>query len=63
MNHKKEDKSVDASVLFRRGNKIIRSSRGRNMGGIEKGREKGDESVVEGDRGEVQRVRKLKEGM
>jgi hypothetical protein len=30
---KKEDRSVDASVLLRRGNKIIMVSKGRDLGG------------------------------
>jgi hypothetical protein len=38
---KKEDQSVDASVLLRRGNKIIMGGRRREgVGGIREGREK-----------------------
>ena len=60
---KKEDQSVDASVLLRRGNKIITGGQeglGRKRGeGKEK---KGAGSGVGGDRGDVQRFRKLNTG-
>ena len=62
---RKEDQRVDASVLLRRGNKIIKGSRGweglwrkRREGG-----EKGAESGMGGDGGDVQRVRKLNRGV
>jgi hypothetical protein len=55
---KKEDQCVDASVLLRRGNKIIRGS-GVGGEGLGRGRGKrGEESGIGGDRGNVQRVRK-----
>ena len=39
MEHKKkEDQSVDASVLLRRGNKIIMGGSGRDLGGGGRGR-------------------------
>ena len=58
---RKEDQRVDASVLLRRGNKIIKGSRsGRNLGGREEGK---GESGMGGDRGGVQRVRKLNRGV
>jgi hypothetical protein len=50
---RKEDQSVDASVLLRKENEIITAGRGREEPGREMGKEA--ESVVE----EVQRVRKL----
>jgi hypothetical protein len=46
---KKEDQSVDASILHRRGNKIITGSRGREGGILEgkrRGREKGRQNQV-----------------
>jgi hypothetical protein len=50
---KKEDQSVDASVLHRRRNKIIMGSRGQEGFGGKRGgrREKGAGSGVGGDRG------------
>ena len=55
MKLKKEGESVDASVLLRRGDKISRELEGRRdwegKGGAGSG--------VGGDRGEVQRIRKL----
>ena len=58
---KKNDQSVDASVLLRRKNKIItefrlREGSGRKKGGVG---EKGGESGVGQDREEVLRVRNL----
>jgi hypothetical protein len=60
-----EDQSVDGSVILRRGNNLIKVSRGweglgRKRGG---GGEKGEESGMEGDGGDVQRIRKLNRGM
>jgi hypothetical protein len=63
---KKEDQSVDASVLLGRGNKIITGGRGREGPWREKGgggKEGGAGSVVGGDGGEGQRVRKLNRGV
>ena len=57
MKLKKDDQNVDASVLLRRRNKIIKGCRG--LEGLGRGN-LGAGSVVEGDREEVQRVRKLK---
>jgi len=37
MKLKKEDQSVDASILLRRGNKIITGSKGREESGRERG--------------------------
>jgi hypothetical protein len=59
---RKEDQRVDASVLCRRGNNIIKGSRG--WEGLERkkegGRDKeGADSGFGGDGGDVQRVRKL----
>lgn len=57
---KKENQSVNALVLIRRGNEIIMGGRwegpGREVG-------RGPESVVGGDGEEVQMVRKSKEGL
>ena len=63
---KKEDQSVDASVLLRRGNNIIKGSRhleglGRKRRGG--GKKRGEESGMGGDGGDVQRVRKLNRGV
>ena len=52
---KKEDQSVDASVLLRRGNKIITG--GRILGGREEGEVKGGKTRCGRRHGEVQRVR------
>jgi hypothetical protein len=59
-NLKKEDQSMDASILHRRGNKIITVGRGKgNQGGREEGKGKrGAGSGIGRDRREVQRVRK-----
>ena len=54
---RKEDQRVDASVLLRRGNKIIKGSRGSEELG-RKGVGRGAESGMGGD-GDIQRVRKL----
>jgi hypothetical protein len=62
---KKEEQSVNASILHRRGNKIITG--GRERGGPE--RERGEErkkwagSGIGRDRGEVHRVRKSNRNM
>lgn len=55
---------MDASVLLRRGNKIIKGSRGWEGLGRKRrrGGGKGEESGMEGDR-DVQRVRKLNRGV
>jgi hypothetical protein len=50
---------LDASVLLRRGNKIIKGRRGWNLGGREEREEKRGEESVMGGHGDVQRVRKL----
>jgi hypothetical protein len=63
---RKEEQRVDASVLLRRGNKIIK---GRGWEGLGKkrgeGREgkRGAESGMGGGGGDVQRVRKLNRGV
>ena len=59
---KKEDKSVEASVLHRIGNKIITGNRGReNLVGKEgqEGKKRGTGSDIRRDRREEQRVRNL----
>jgi hypothetical protein len=58
---KKEDQSVENSVLFRRGNKIIKGGRGRgDLEGRQKGEEKRrTESDVRRDGRDVQRARNL----
>jgi hypothetical protein len=59
---RKKDQGVDASVLLRRGNKIIKGSRGwEGLWEEEKRRrgKRGEESDMGGDAGDVQRVRKL----
>jgi hypothetical protein len=60
---RKEDQRVDASVLLRRGNSIIKGSRGwdglgrvRGGGGEKRGR-------IRGDGGDVQRVSKMNRGV
>ena len=61
---RKEDQRVDDSVLLRRGNKIIKGSRGWEVL-VRKKREKlkrGEESGMGRDR-DVQRVRKLNRGV
>ena len=63
---KKEDQIVDASVLLRRGNKIIKGSKGWEGLGRKRGRvgEKEEAgSDIGGDGGDVQRVRKLNRGV
>jgi hypothetical protein len=62
---KKKDPSIDASVLLRRGNKIIMVLEGRtNLGGRQEVEGKrGTVSYEGGDWGEVQRVRKLNRGV
>jgi hypothetical protein len=57
---------VDASALLRRGNKkMTRGRGGREEFGRERGvtKKKEAESGLEGDRREVQRIRKLNRGM
>jgi len=60
---RKEDQRVDASVLLRRRNKIIKGSRGWEGLGRreEKERKRGAGSSMGGDGGDGQRVRKLKQ--
>jgi hypothetical protein len=63
---RKKDQSVGASVLLRRGNTIIKGSKGWER--LERKRREGDEkegeeSGMRGDRGEVQNVRKLNRGV
>jgi hypothetical protein len=63
---RKEDKSVDASVLLIRGNKIIKGNRGWEELGIKRreGRGKrGEESGMGGDGEDVQRIKKLNRGV
>jgi hypothetical protein len=62
---KKEDQSVDASILHRRGNKLITQGRGRKRPGRQiKGEGKrGTGSGIRRDRREVQRVRKSNRNM
>lgn len=66
MQLKKEDQSVDASILHTMGNKIITEGGGREGLGRERG---GEEQRVEEriyitrDRREVQRIRKLNRNM
>ena len=57
MKLKKENQSVDASVLLRRGNKTITGDRGKELRGGEEG--KGGRIPCERRLGEVQEVRKL----
>jgi hypothetical protein len=57
---KKEDRSVDASVLFRRGNKISFGGRGKEGLGMERRRGGGIGSGMGGDGEDVQNVRKLR---
>ena len=63
---KKENQSMDASILHRRGSKIITRDRrsegsGRERGGG--GKKVGDRIRCERSQGEVQRPRKLNEGV
>jgi hypothetical protein len=63
---RKEDQRVDASVLFRRGNKIIKVSRvweGHGRKRREGGGKRGEESGMGEDGVDVQRVRKLNRNM
>jgi hypothetical protein len=65
MEFKKEEKSVDASILHRTGNKIITGGGGRKRPGRETGGE-GKSRAGTGigrNRREVQRVRKLNRNM
>ena len=61
---KKEDQSVDASVLLRRGNKIITggSGEGRILEGERRGRGK-EGRILWKETVEIQRVRKLNRGV
>ena len=52
---KKEDQSVDASILFRRGNKIIMGDKGKDLGGREEGEEKRRQDQVWEEMGEKYR--------
>ena len=55
---------MDSSVLLRGGNKIIKGSRGlEELGRKKRGGERGEESGMGGDGGDVQRVRKLNRGV
>ena len=67
MDHRKlkrmEDQKVNASVLLRRGNNIIKRSRELEGHGMKKGGKRGAESGMGGDGGDVQRVRKLNRGV
>ena len=63
---KKEDQSVDVSILHRKGNKIITGGPGREGPQRERGRgvEKGETgSGMRMDKREVQRARKLNRNM
>ena len=62
---KKENESVYASILLRRGNKIITEDRGRKVPGGREVREgkKGAGSGIGRDRRQVQRVRKSNRNM
>jgi hypothetical protein len=62
---RKENQRVDASILLRRGNKIIKGSRGQEgLGRKRRGEGKrGEESGMGGDGGDEQRVRKLNRGV
>jgi hypothetical protein len=63
---KKEDRSVGVSAFLRSRNKIIMRGRGREQTGWERrgeGKKMRIELGVEGDRVEVQRVRKLNGGV
>jgi hypothetical protein len=61
---KQEDQSMDSVVLLRRGNLIIKGTREQGTWEREGGGGKGGQDQVrEDNRGEVQRVRKLKGGM
>jgi hypothetical protein len=60
-----EDKRMDASVLLRKGNKIIKEAEGgKDLVGREEGEgEKKGRISMGGDGGDVQWVRKLNKGM
>jgi len=62
---KKEDQNVDASVLLRRGNKILRGGRGWEGLGRKRGGEGdwGAKSGMGGDEDDIQRVRNFNRGM
>jgi hypothetical protein len=58
---RKKDQRVDASILLRSGNKIIKGSRGwEQLGRKRRGNRKREESGTLGDGGDVQKVRNLK---
>jgi hypothetical protein len=62
--NKKEDQSVEVSMLLRRGNKIIMRGRGKKGSGRERGEgEKGVGSGMGRNKREVQRVRKINRNM
>ena len=52
---KKEDQSVDASILYRRCNKIIMGDKGKDLGGREEGEEKRRQDQVWEEMGEKYR--------
>jgi hypothetical protein len=52
---KKEDQSVDASILYRRWNKIIMGDKGKDLGGREEGEEKRRQDQVWEEMGEKYR--------
>jgi hypothetical protein len=57
---REEDQRVDASVLLRRGNKVIKGRRGwEGIGGKRRGRGKEGKNQVWEEMGNVQKVRKL----
>lgn len=59
-----KDQYVDALVLHRRGNKVTTGGRRREgVGRRKEGEGRGEESVVGGDGGDVQGVRKLDRGV
>jgi hypothetical protein len=61
---KKEDQSVEASVLLRRGTKHSQEEQGgRDLGGIEEGEGRSGQDQLEGDKNDIQRVRKLNRGV
>jgi hypothetical protein len=60
---RKEDQRVDASVLLRRGNKIIKGNRRWKRLGRKRRRGRVEGLGIGGDGGDVQRVKKLNRGM
>jgi hypothetical protein len=59
---RKKDQRLDTAILLRRGNKITKEvGDGKDLGGEMRGRGKRRQGLgLEGDGGDVQRVRKLK---